>query len=145
MKCPGVARGGDDRAWIALELTDTLPQVKFRSFFAQEVALRLFAIFNLVTTPPTSFPGSSFYGGTILTTKLLLISNYYIFKAKAPTTKPFADTCSIEESFLVLKSRPYLTSHVITTEKTLKLKRHIVLYTKININSNLNRKEQPYA
>ena len=30
---------------------------------------------------------------------------------------PFADICSIEESFHVLKSRPYLTSYVITTEK----------------------------
>ena len=75
--------------------------------------------------------------GTILTTKLLLrkVSNYYILKAKAPTSKPFADICSIEESFLVLKSRPYLTSHMITTEKILKLKRHIVLNNKININS----------
>ena len=66
------------------------------------------------------------------------VSNYiyYILKAKAPTAKPFVDIRSIEESFHILESRPYLTSHVITTEKTLKLKRHIVLYNKISINSN---------
>ena len=71
-------------------------------------------------------------GEKILTSKLLLrkVSNYYILKAKAPTAKP-----SIEESFLVLKSRPYLTSHVIKTEKTLKFKRHIVLHNKLNINT----------
>ena len=76
--------------------------------------------------------------GTILTTKLLLrkISNYHILKAKAPTAKPFADIFSIEESFHILESRPYLTSHVITTGKTLKLKRHIVLDKKISIKSN---------
>ena len=44
-------------------------------------------------------------------------SNYYIFKAKAPTAKPFADISSIEESFHILKSRPYLTSHVITNNR----------------------------
>ena len=63
-------------------------------------------------------------------------SNYYLLKAKAPRAKPFADICSIEESFHTLESQPYFTSHVITTEKTLKLKRHIVLYNKISINSN---------
>ena len=77
-------------------------------------------------------------GGAILTTKLLLrkVSNYYILKAIALTAKPFADICFIEESFHILKSRPYLTSHVITTENTLKLKRHIVLDSKISTNSN---------
>ena len=49
---------------------------------------------------------------------------------KAPTAKLFADICSIEESFHVLKSLPYLTSHMITTEKTLKLKHHIALDNK---------------
>ena len=78
--------------------------------------------------------------GAALTTKLLLrkVSNYYILKAKAPTFKPFADICSIKEPFLVLKSRPDLTSQVIPTEKTLKLQRHIVLYNEININSKKN-------
>ena len=77
-------------------------------------------------------------GGTISTTKLLLrkVSNYYILEVKAPTAKPFADVFCIEESFHILGSRPYLTSHVITTEKTLKLKWHIVLDNKISINSN---------
>ena len=75
--------------------------------------------------------------GTILTTKLLLrtVSDYYILKAKAPTAKPFANICSIEEFFHILKSRPYLSSHAITIEKTLKLKGHIVLNNKISINS----------
>ena len=74
----------------------------------------------------------------ILTTKFSLrkVSNYYISKAKAPTAKPFAHICSIEESFHIFESRPYLTSHVITTEKILKLKRHIVLDNKIGIDSN---------
>ena len=60
-----------------------------------------------------------FKGGTILTTTLLLrkVSNYYILKAKAPTAKPFVDICPIEQSFHILESRPYLISHVITTEK----------------------------
>ena len=77
-------------------------------------------------------------GGTILTTKLLLrkVSNYYILKAKAPTAKPFADICSIQESSHILESQSYLTSHVITAEKTLKLKWHIVFNNKISINSN---------
>ena len=58
-------------------------------------------------------------GGAILTIKLLLrkVSNYYILEAKAPTAKPFADICSIEKSFHILESRPYLTNHVITAEK----------------------------
>ena len=74
----------------------------------------------------------------MLTTKLLLrkVSIYYILKAKAPTAKSFVDICSIEESFDIVKSRSYLTSHVITTEKALKLKQHIVLDNKISINSN---------
>ena len=75
----------------------------------------------------------------MLTIKLLLrkVSNYYILKAKAPIAKQFAHICCIEESFHILESRPYLTSHVITTEKKpLKLKRHIVLDNKISINSN---------
>ena len=80
----------------------------------------------------------SLRGTNILTTKLMLrkVSNYYIFKTKAPTATPFPDICSIEESFHILESRPYLTSHVISTEKTLKLKRHIVLDNKISINTN---------
>ena len=57
-------------------------------------------------------------------------------KAKAPAAKPFADICSFEESFHILESRPHLTSHVITTEKILKLQRQIVLDNKISINSN---------
>ena len=61
---------------------------------------------------------------------------YYILKAKAPTAKPFAHICSIEESFHILETRSYLTSHMITTEKTLKLKRHMVLDNKISIKSN---------
>ena len=61
---------------------------------------------------------------------------YYILKANAPTAKSFADICAIEESFHILGSRPYLTSHVITTKKTLKLTQHIVLDNKISINSN---------
>ena len=63
------------------------------------------------------------------------VSNHYILKAKSPTAKPFADICSTEESFHILESWPYLTSHVITTEKTLKLKQHVVLNNKISINS----------
>ena len=66
-------------------------------------------------------------GGAVLTTKLLLgmVSNYYILKAKAPTAKPFTDICSLEESFHILESRAFLTSHLITATKPLKLKRHI--------------------
>ena len=73
----------------------------------------------------------------ILTTKLLLrkVSNYYILKAKGPTAKPLANICSIVESFHILKSRPYMSSHVITTENSLKLKGHIVLDNKIGINN----------
>ena len=79
-----------------------------------------------------------YQGGTILTTKLLprKVSNYYILKAKAPTAKSFADICSTEVPFHILESWPYLTSHVLTTEKTLKLKWHIVLDNKISTNSN---------
>ena len=65
-----------------------------------------------------------------------IVAKEDILEAKVPTAKPFADICSIEESFHILETRPYLTGHVITTEKTLKLKRHIVLDNKISINSN---------
>ena len=72
-------------------------------------------MFFFLFSPETT--GTECYA--ILTTKLLLrkVSNYYILKAKAPTAKPFADICSIEEPFHIIESRPYLTSHVITTEK----------------------------
>ena len=66
--------------------------------------------------------------GTILSTKLLIrrVSSHYILKAKTLTAKPFADICSIEEHFHILVSWAYLTSHMNTTEKTLKLKQHII-------------------
>ena len=77
-----------------------------------------------------------------LTTKLLLrkVSDYYILKAKAPTAKPFADICSIEDSFHILESRTCLTSHVIATEKTLKLQRHIALVLDNKISTNSKRR-----
>ena len=57
--------------------------------------------------------------GSILTTKLLLrkVSNHYILKAEALTAKLLAHICSIEKSIHILESWPYLTSHVIRTEK----------------------------
>ena len=54
---------------------------------------------------------------------------------QATTAKPFADIFSIEESFHILEPQPYLTSHVFTTEKNLKLKLHVVLHDKISIRS----------
>ena len=92
-------------------------------------------LFNILELPLRGGGG----GGAILTTKLLLRTRFLtiiiFWKPKLPQLSRFAEIFSIEESFHILKPRPYLTIQVIITEKTLKFKRRLVLDNTASINS----------